>query len=360
MIRNYDGVLIKFAPPLEGLDLNRNFPVHWSPDQQGSGPFPTSEPEIRPMVQFITDHPNICGALTFHTFSGVHLRPPTKEPEDKMSTSDLRTYQRLGKKATELTGYPAISVFHEFKYDPKDYIKGTFDDWMYEQVGVYAWTTEIWSVQQQAGIKDYKYIDWMREHPVEHDLQIMKWVDEKLGGEGYVDWYEYEHPQLGTVELGGWHTFLTWRNPPYELLEAEIAPLSDFVIYSCLVSPKLEIHSLETTSNGDMHTVRLVLHNTGWLPTNVTEQAVKMKVVRPLEVDIILPDGAELVLGEKKTVLGQLRGRDHKSVSTFWGGDGTDERVKVEWLVKAPAGTEVELVATHQRAGTVRATVDLG
>ena len=312
------------------------------------------------MVQFITDHPNICGALTFHTFSGVHLRPPTKEPEDKMSTSDLRTYQRLGKKATELTGYPAISVFHEFKYDPKDYIKGTFDDWMYEQVGVYAWTTEIWSVQQQAGIKDYKYIDWMREHPVEHDLQIMKWVDEKLGGEGYVDWYEYEHPQLGTVELGGWHTFLTWRNPPYELLEAEIAPLSDFVIYSCLVSPKLEIHSLETTSNGDMHTVRLVLHNTGWLPTNVTEQAVKMKVVRPLEVDIILPDGAELVLGEKKTVLGQLRGRDHKSVSTFWGGDGTDERVQVEWLVKAPAGTEGELVATHQRAGTVRATVDLG
>lgn len=359
VVQNYDGVTIKFSPPLEGLDLNRNFPVHWSPDQRGAGDFPTSEPEVRAAVEFITSHPNICGATTYHTFSGVHLRPPTAGPEDTLPTNDIRTYKRIGKKATEITGYPAISVFHEFKYDPKSSIKGTFDDWMYEFLGVYAWTTEIWSVQQQAGIKDYKYIDWFREHPVEDDLKIFKWLDETLDGEGYVDWYEVEHPQFGTVELGGWHNFLTWRNPPYALLEKEIAPLADFALYHATLSPKLEVYSLEAESHGETHYVRLVLHNTGWLPTNVTEQATKMKVVKPVEVKLDLPEGAELVMGKALTMLGQLQGRSHKAVSITWGGDSTDERVKVEWVVKAPAGTILDLTATHQRAGTVKTSITL-
>src|SRR5690606_6137068 len=100
-------------------------------------------------------------------------------------------------------------------------------------------------------------------HPVEDDLKILKWNDEELDGQGYVPWYPFDHPQLGRVELGGWHTFLTWRNPPYKFLEKEIAPLSDFVIYNCLISPKLELYSLTTRSSGDMHYVQLVLHNTG-------------------------------------------------------------------------------------------------
>ncbi|HEX6386785.1 MAG TPA: M14 family metallopeptidase, partial [Anaerolineae bacterium] len=166
-VRNYDGVLINLAPPLQGLDLNRQFPIFWEPKESGAGPYPTSEPETRAATQFVTDHRNITGSISFHTFSAVHLRPPTKGPDDTLPTPDLRTYKKLGEKAKELTGYPAVSVYHDFKDDPKDYIKGTFDDWMYEYVGVYGWTTEIWSIIDQAGITDYKYIEWFREHPIE-------------------------------------------------------------------------------------------------------------------------------------------------------------------------------------------------
>ncbi|MCA9937089.1 MAG: hypothetical protein KC418_00490 [Anaerolineales bacterium] len=359
-VRNFDGVTIKYAPPVEGLDLNRQFPVNWTPAQSGAGDYPGSEPETQALMRFIAAHPNITGSVSFHTFSGVHLRPPTKGPDSELPTQDLYTYKTIGDKGKQLTGYPAISVFHEFQYDPKDYIKGTFDDWMYEVLGVYAWTTEIWSVQHQAGIKDYKYIDWFRDHPVEDDLAVLKWADEVLKGEGYVNWYPFTHPQLGDVELGGWHSFITWRNPPPHLLEQEIAPLADFCIFNCLVSPKLELFQVEAESQGDMHRIRLVVHNTGWLPTNVSEQALKMKVVRPLEVDIKLPEGARLVMGEAKTMLGQLRGRDHKMAASFWNNDATQERAKVEWVVQASAGTEVELVAGHQRAGIVRATITLG
>ncbi len=107
----------------------------------------------------------------------------------------------MGEEATRLTGYPAISIFHDFKYDPKMVIKGGDIDWVYDFLGAFAWVTEFWSPQRAAGLTDYHFIDWIRDHPPEDDLKILKLADEI--GEGYVDWYPFEHPQLGPVELGG-------------------------------------------------------------------------------------------------------------------------------------------------------------
>jgi hypothetical protein len=214
-------------------------------------------------------------------------------------------------------------------------------------------------MQKQAGIEISDHIGWFRDHPEEDDLKLLKWSDDELGDSGYVDWYLFDHPQLGPVELGGWNTLYTWRNPPPHLLEAEIAPLADFAIFNCLISPKLEKHSLSYERRGKLHTIQLVLHNTGWLPTNVSHKALEMKAVRDLEVDIRLPEGASLVTGQLKTNLGQLVGRDDKRAMAIWGGDATKERVKIEWVVEAEEAGKIELIATHQRAGIVRATVNL-
>ncbi|MEO7803894.1 MAG: M14 family metallopeptidase, partial [Actinomycetota bacterium] len=361
-VRNYDGVSIKAAPPLEGLDLNRNYPALWDTEsvQKGAGPYPTSEPEVRAMVQAVVDRPNITGFITYHTYSSVHLRPYSTHNDDHFPTADLRTYQLIGEKATEITGYAAISIFHDFKYDPKTNIVGGSDDWMYDHLGVYAWTTEFWSPMKQAGITDYKYIEWFREHPVEDDLKLLKWNDEVLGGKGYIDWYRYEHPQLGEVELGGWHSMYCWRNPPPEFLEQEISSHADFAIFHLLISPKLELSSVELKHlSGSMFSLRVVVINSGWLPTNVTEKAMERKAVRPVEVELTLPDGATLVQGEQKTELGQLGGRDQKRNILFAGGDFTDDRAKGEWVIDAPKAGTLLIEARHQRAGTAVSKVEL-
>ncbi len=358
-IQNYDGVLINFAPNPQGLDLNRQFPIFWEPKESGAGNYPGSEPETQAAMRWITDHANITGSISYHTFSGVYLRPPTKGPDDTLPTQDLQTYKRLGKKAEAYTGYKAVSVFHDFKYDPKEYIKGTFDDWMYEHQGVYAWTCEIWSIQNQAGIKEYKYIEWFQEHPLADDETIMKWNDDVLAGKGWIDWYEFDHPQLGKVELGGWDLFNTWRNPPLKLLEQEVSRLSDFAIYQCLVSPRLEWHNIEIKPLNGSYWVRAVVHNTGWLPTNVSQKALEMKTTRELEIDLVLPTDAILITGKPKTMLGQLTGRDKQGSAPIWGGDATSDRAKVEWVIAAAPGTQVQIVAQHPRAGTIRQTITL-
>jgi murein tripeptide amidase MpaA len=367
LLHNYDGITIRARKIKEGLDMNRNFPSAWrlESEQHGAGPFPTSEPEIRAAVQGVVDRPNICGAVTFHTFAGVHLRPSSRYPDDDMAPEDLWAFKDIGKKGTELTGYPAISNYHEFKYHPKEVITGAFDDWMYEHRGVFAWTTEIWSPQRQAGITDYKYIDWFRTHPHEDDQKMLKWSDEKLGGKGYVDWYKFRHPQLGEVELGGWDALYAFRNPPPEFLESEVAPFSDWVIWQALASPKLEIREIKTEPAGDGAVrIRFVVQNTGWLPTNVTKLATQRKLCRGVigEIDFAgvresrgASEPSWLISGKLRQEAGQLTGWNHMDVGGFgWLVGATDDLAVFEWVVEPGA---YDVVARHERAGTVRTRV---
>jgi len=362
-IRNYDGVQIKVAPPFEGLDLNRNFPIEWKPEgeQYGAGPFPLSEPETRAHMEAIVARPNITGYISYHTFSGVHLRPYGGYDDDHFPVPDLRAYKLIGAEATKRTGYPAVSIFHDFKYEPKQSITGSTTDWFYDYIGVYSWTTEFWAPPRQAGIEDYGYIEWMKEHPVEDDLKLLRWNDEQLDGKGYVDWYEFDHPQLGKVELGGWDVMYAWANVPPQFLEAEIAPHSDWALWHLLISPLLEVKSLDVDAVGDgRYKVQLVLQNTGWLPTQVTQKAIERKAVRPLEVELTLPDGAQVVVGERKVEAGQLEGRVHKRSVLWWGGDdSTADLTKLEWVIESPNGGELAIEARHQRAGTIRQVVTL-
>lgn len=362
-IQGYDGVTVRMAPALRSLDINRNFPVDWRPpgEQAGAGDFPTSEPEIRAEVQAIVDRPNICAFIAYHTQSGVHLRPSSMYADSELPTFDLRTYKAIGEKGTEITGYPAVSVYEGFKYDPKDVITGVADDWAYEHLGVHGWTTEFWSPLRAAGITDFDFIGWYLQHPLEDDLKILAWVDEQVPGEGYVDWYPFDHPELGPVELGGWNSARFSRNPPVELLHGEIEPHADWAVYHLLISPKLEVRSVEAEAVGDgVWRVQAVIQNTGWLPTNVTQKALDKKHVRPVEVDLRLPDGATLRAGKPRTEVGQLDGRALKNSMLGGPPDPTTDRARLEWVLEAPAGAVVEVEARHQRAGASRAAVTLG
>jgi murein tripeptide amidase MpaA len=360
-VENYDGVLIKIQPKKERLDLNRNFPENWRQEvkQRGAGPYPTSESEVRALVAFIAGHPNITSGVALHTYSGVILRPYDDRADSEFPAEDLWTFEKIGAKGTELTGYPNVSVYHDFRYHPKKITTGGFDTWVYEQMGAFAWTIEIWSPQREAGIEEYKFIDWYREHPFEDDLKLLKWSDEVLEGGGYVDWYPYEHPELGPVELGGWDHVFAWRNPPKQFLEREIARFPKWLIWSALISPKLELMEATAKDLGEgTYRIRLVVQNTGWLPSYVTKKAVEKKVSRGLVCEIELPEGATLEAGEPREELGQLEGRAYKGAFPE-DEDETDDRIKVEWVVRAPKGGTVKLVARHERAGTVRATVEL-
>jgi len=148
-----------------------------------------------------------------------------------------------------------------------------------------------------------------------------------------------------------------WFNPPLSRLEDEVKPHSDFALFLALVSPRLEVRSFESEPVGDgAHRLRLVLENSGWLPTNVTQKALDRKAVRGIEVSLELPAGARIMTGKEREDAGQLLGRVERRSVLWWDVDhSTSERTKAEWVIEAKAGSRVGVTARHERAGTVRA-----
>src|SRR5689334_7699772 len=359
----YDGYTLRVKRPRHGLDLNRNFPASWRQEfeQLGAGPYPTSEPEIRAVVDFIVRHPNVTAGTSFHTWSGVLLRPFEHQPDEEMDAEDLWFYQAAGRKGSELTGYPAISVYHEFRYHPKSVIGGTFD-WIYEHLGIFSWVVEIWSPMREAGIANDKYIDWFRDHPIEDDLKLFRWSEDTLGGLAHQPWRPFDHPQLGRVEIGGWNRFHAFGNPPLPLLEKEIARFPRWLLWQSLISPRLAlVHAGAARLAGDTWKITLVLQNEGYLPTYVSKRALKRKTTRGVVAELELPPGLALEAGKLRDEHGQLEGRAYKHTGvSFWPDyNVTDDRMKLEWVVRGPAGQSVAVTARHERAGTVRAKVEL-
>jgi murein tripeptide amidase MpaA len=360
---NYDGVKIRVNRDKQGLDLNRNFPAGWRQEfeQVGAGPYPASEPEVRAIVDFIARHPNIGAGVSFHTHSGVILRPFSSEPDEKMPAEDLWLYKLFGKRSTELTGYPNLSIFHDFKYHPKQVITGGFD-WIYEHLGQFFWTVELWAPAREAGIAGYHYTDWYREHPPEDDLKLLRWQEREMAGEGYIDWYPFDHPQLGRVELGGWNKIAMFRNPPPKFRSREVARFPKWLTWQALTLPRLETLLAEATRLGpETWRVRLAVQNTGYLPSYVTKRALERKTVRGVVYEIVLPDGAELVSGAPRVEGSQLEGRANKtSLQSFLPtAEITGDRGQCEWTVRAKQGTQVLIIARHERAGRVEAAVSL-
>jgi len=366
-LRNYDGIGISVNRDPEGLDLNRNFPSMWRQEyeQTGAGPYPASEPEVRAMVAFVAAHPNIGAAVSFHTHSGVILRPMGTESDDDMTPEDLWLYKRFSAIGEKLSGYPAISIYHEFKYHPKEIITGT-QDWLYEHLGALFWTVELWAPNREAGITGYKWVDWYREHSAEDDLKLLKWSDEHCAGLAHVDWHPFQHPQLGAVEIGGWDRMNFWRNPPPHLREREAARFPAWMTQIALSLPRLELLRTEVRALGpDTWRVRMAVANSGWLPAYVTKRALQRKVVRGVIFEIHLPAdpgaGVSLVGGKERVEGPQLEGHAPKaSLQGFLPQrEVTADRAVAEWVVRAPQGTRLPLSARAERAGVVRTEVSL-
>lgn len=364
LVEDFDGFQIKVARPPEGLDFNRNFPFEWRPenDQRGSGPYPASEPEIKALVDFITQHPNINLAITYHTFSRAILRPYSTRPDEELETDDLWVFKKIGALGTELTGYRCVSVFHDFKYHPKEVITGGFDDWMYDHMGVFCYTIELWDLATEAGIKDRKFIDWFREHPHEEDVQILQWALDNAGDGAYVDWYPFDHPQLGKVEIGGWNRMYTWRNPPQACMGAEAERNAAFALALGDMLPRLHIYTLDVTplGKGD-YRLNLVVENSGFLPTYTSQQGKKRKVVRPVRVELDLPEAVKLVNGKRRVEMGHLEGRSNKlDVTLMWESSPTDNRARLEWVLHTDQEAVVRLNILSERAGAIHHEVKLG
>lgn len=355
-ISDFDGFTVVTPRAPEGLDMNRNFPAGWGTAVRGSGDHPLSEPEIDALVRAIVARANICGYNAYHTSGGVILRPSSTVGDSALPPVDVWTFKELGKRGTELTTYPVHSVYEDFTWDKNDTMSGAADDWAYEHLGVFGWTTEFWDVVMAATGERSSTDIWYVGLTPEQEVAIGRWSDQY--GEYLVPWRAFDHPQLGPVEIGGLDWFRVASNPPLALLANEIRPHADFAVFQALAAPCLEIAYSAAVPLGDgLWRVEAGIANTGWLPTTVSTRAARAHMVLPIWAELSLPDGASIVSGPNRKTLGQLDGRSGFRLDGGGRNDGTPDRVLATWIVRASAAVEIGITASHPRAGTRRASV---
>jgi hypothetical protein len=360
-VRNFDGVEIKAAAPKWGLDMNRQFPVGWEPEakQHGAGPYPLSEPEARAIAEFLLNQKNIVGGQSFHTATGITLRPSSLRTDDKMAASDRTAFNVIGKVGEELTGYPCVSVYDGYAYDHSNPIKGCFLDWCYDNLGMMIYSTELWDIQVRAGLDRVPFLNphKLRDQEAE-GLAMLSWIDKQNGGEGFYKWTPVEHSQFGQVEVGGWSMKDLLQNAPPRYLKAEAHKNALFCVKHAGASPRLELKSAAAEHLGDgVYRVEVVVKNGGYLPTNVTEQAKTVKAVTPIKAEVALPAGAELVLGKLREELGHLAGRIVPNPGFYPSSTINQREKRVEWIVKAPQGGELTVCVSSEKAGKATATL---
>lgn len=348
LIQKFDGEPFEVIRTPFGLDMNRNFPSNWHPSVQGGGDFPTSEPEVRGVVEFITKHPNIALANSYHTSGGIFFRNPYQYGDDAIDQTDLKLIRAVAAEGTKVTGYP----------DVKSSNRACLPEWLYEHKGIIGFTTELWDRLGQAGIdKAQAQKASTPEEKEEIQIRLLQWNDRALSGTGFHNWTSFQHPQLGDVEIGGWDPKTNMQNPPEFLLPAETFKNAQWAIRQAACLPYISIQDTKQEKlDGSLWKITATVINEGFLPTYITNKTLSLKAVKP---DSISLEGAEILNGKKSVSLGHLQGYSLAHYSGGYGASVPTSVAKATWLVKGNSGDTITLKAKSIRGGQAEAKVTL-
>ncbi len=370
-----------------GFLSNRNYPANWqnSTSQRGSGKYPLEESVTMAEYRFIADHPNIAIYVQHHCCGRVILLPPSTQSDAEFENkNDLELYKIVGARSLEHSTWNLATSVYNWNWPrgsgnkkrsqiyrdkdgkirnapagmyPED--KGSFtrNDFFisaeenHPDRGYFAWGSSLETTYNIFGIFSMADEHWAAPD-YDKDLKVteeerLKWNDEEMDGKVFVDWHSYDHPTLGEVDIGGWPR--TKISPPEgELIQIECEMGNNFVIYLAGLAPKLEFGDIEVVDKeGGIFQLDITVKNAGFLPT-VTEQANKMKTLKPTLLELEPNKNVEILYGEEKVKLGKIEGFSESEKSTYL------LRVK-----KGSKKSVLNISVTSQRAGNVSKQVVL-
>ncbi|MBS0009940.1 MAG: hypothetical protein KFF49_00920 [Bacteroidales bacterium] len=395
-----------------GIDLNRNYPEGWWKDDGfpgGSGDYPLSAPETHAIAEFFTNYRNIMMAQFYHTSGGFTFRPMGTAPHSRLNPSDVAVFDYImGKKYLEIIGENVPEAWlhpeniDQYKkeleetdtdsyskargyelprgwrvsYDEKDderYGYGMATDWLYAQYGIYSITTELWN--PEADIPGLEVVD-DENRRVAVERALLKYQDDKYGGELFIDWKPFRHPELGEGETGGWKAPVSRNNAlpgepllkvcekhwQFELFRASLLPeiiikdIKSNIIYSGKTSEGTVQKSndefrVETgRGKGRYHIIeiRAIIENTGALATNLAEGDELPGNRQDVAWLVGERDNMEFIEGQPLVKLGSLGGREK-----IPGVKNKASKKEAKWIVAVRENTPLKIVVSSLKGGTV-------
>ncbi len=246
-----------------GYDMNRNWPGDWQPDhvQNGAGDYPLCFPETKSISQWILKHPNIAAAQSYHNAGGMILRGPGADYlEGEYVGADRATYDAIGAAGAEMLPFYRPMVIYKDLYT----VHGGFVNWLAESLGVITFTNELWT--------DKRILQNGADPSPE---QMTHWRDRLLFGQTTTDWKELQHPEFGTVLVGGGNKWST-RIPPPFMLEEEAHRNFSFTAFHADQMPLVKFQSIHVAQlSGDLWMITIEVANDRRIPTRTVRASLK-------------------------------------------------------------------------------------
>lgn len=329
---NEDGAQYEYDP-------NRDWGWNWQPNyvQNGAYKYPFSLPENRALMEFVMKHPNIAAAQSFHNAGGMILRGPgAQEDVGTYNAADVEVYDAIGKKGEELIpGYKYLVVYKDL-YS----VFGGELDWFYGSRGVYTYSNELWTPYLMFNK------DATRDPNEDASFQFDRYL---LFKDAFVPWHEYNHPQYGKIEIGGYKKNFGRMHPGF-LLESDAHRNMAFTIYHAYHTPKLEIDSIAEKDLGDgLKEITAVIGNKRLMPTH-SSQDIKYKIERP---DYITLTGAKVIAGMTVDNYNPAAATEQKNnpASIEVNNIPGLAQVTVRWIVQG--GSTYTITVDSRKGGTV-------
>lgn len=273
-----------------GYDPNRNYGTDWQPDyvQRGAMDYPFQLPEARTTNEFLLSHPNIAGFQSYHNSGGMILRGPGSEDQKEYSREDLVAYDELGRQGERMIPFYRYFIIWKDLYT----VHGGSIDWTNDGLGIISFSNELWSDGQYFTSAELMEQQKDPMGPISPAVSRYYFNDYLEFGSEFIDWAEFDHPQFGKVELGGWKK--TSRRVPPRFMNEELCHRNmSFSLFQADQMPQIKLGEATVESMGDeVYKVRVEITNDKLAPT-ILASAAQNNVVRPDLIEV--ESGAEVL-----------------------------------------------------------------
>jgi hypothetical protein len=269
-------------------------------------------PESRSLMDAIHARPGVALAISNHTYTGALLTQPYRHPS-KLGPEDVELMGVLARNLVLGSGYRVIQVHPDFVYDENKAIIGVWADTLATVLGIPAYTLELWDPFAEAGT-EVEHAGRFFKNP---KPEVLEALFERFTREGglFQPWHDFEHPQLGEVEIGGLDLRTTIRNPPPHMLGTECGKCMVLLDNARASLPDLSFDSRIREAEG-VHLVELGVRNLGFLSTSGLARAAEIEATPKVFANIEVGEGLVLLQGAKEQVLGHLRGWGNAQVGS--------------------------------------------
>lgn len=361
-----------------GVDLDRNFQHEYPYWEADAGVHMVSERETRALMDFVIAQRNIAAIVTFGHSDNL-VTPPNargaladeiavdlmafadasldgifdtgvfpepfqagrprlrgaqpgadndpssgRRPEVTVHSDDQEYFSAVSDAYRETTGIEEVALNRT--------AEGAFFQYGYYHFGVPSFSTPGWGMPEA------------EDAPGDGDARLLAAL-EAGNLDGWVPWTTYQHPDFGTVEVGGFRPDLL-ASPGAAEVGASGEAHGEFVarLSSMLARVRIADVSVEAHGGG-VFTVTAEVTNEGYFPSALRHGTVS-RSVDPVLVQIQV-DPSTILTGASKS---------HRIQSLA----GSGGRERVSWVIRGDSGRSVEVTVRSEKGGSDSRTVTLG